>query len=532
MADISTLSLDERIVQWVICTAAEYHAMDTHPENKLYFLYDTEEFYRGDIPFATSIIFYDGERPLTGANRKIYVDSKTLNGYVYDGYWQQVITQYNVVGEVLDDTPGDSIPNVDALRRFIETSISDMKYNPESHAIEYTQGNLIKAVIIDGLMVDSKFDDKTNCLNFYDVNGDIISQVKLPKDKALTKAIYDNETKNVILTVTDVDGGGEPVELIFPLQDLIAIPISNVEGNLLKEHPDGYAVVIDLSKKMDKINIDSDEDVGGVVISTNDGNARATRYQIGGPHLSLEELPEGGEQPKDNLLATEQAVYNFITDLKRAVDAVSTLIKVDTINRDAPNTNNYPSEIAVAAMWKELETATNTFTESVSAQLIGISSDVLVNKENIERLQKDAEANAGSSEEYKLIIGEQIAEINEKININTSGINNNSGSISNLQNSFTALNQSVAELISGLEELGATHNLDIETLRASITNLSDQIVGISNQQTSTENNFNSTLQNAISSVNQDISNLTAKIENLETDVEEIKRSQIKVYNGN
>lgn len=529
MADISTLSLDERIVQWVICTAAEYHAMDTHPENKLYFLYDTEEFYRGDIPFATSIIFYDGERPLTGAQRKIYVDSKTLNGYVYDGYWQQVITQYNVVGEVLDDTPGDSIPNVDALRRFIETSISDMKYNPESHAIEYTQGNLIKAVVIDGLMVDSKFDDKTNCLNFYDVNGDIISQVKLPKDKALTKAIYDNETKNVILTVTDIDGGGEPVELIFPLQDLIAIPISNVEGNLLKEHPDGYAVVIDLSKKMDKINIDSDEDVGGVVIAANDGNATATRYQIGGPHISLENLPEGGQQPKDNLLATEQAVYNFVTDLQRAVESISSLIKVDSVNKDAPSTDKFPSEVAIATIWKTLENSIDELSESLTSRVDTNAQGIEANLTNIQNLQKAIEDNETADAEYREDNDLKIEEINEQITANAGKINDNAGSISQLQISLAEFSSTLESLQSAIDTLGGQHDIDIRNINARILTLDEQIAGIYNNQSNTENSFNEALSNAVTNLNQSISDVSARVTTLEKKVEEIEMSKIKVY---
>lgn len=520
---------DDQLVQWVICTSLEYHSMESHAENKLYFLYDTEEFYRGEIPFATSIIFYDGERPATGAKRKIYVDSTTLNGYVYDGYWQQILTQYEIVDEVLDNTSDDAIPNVEALRRFIETAISDMRYNPVSHSIEYTQGNLVKAVVIDGLMIEARFNDATNCLEFYDVNKDIISSVKLPKDKALTKVKYDPATKNIIFTITDVDGGGEPMELVMPAQDLIAIPISKEEGNILQEKPDGYYVTIDLSGKMDKIVIRSDEDIGGVIVSANDGNARPTRYQIGGPHLSLEELPEGGEQPKDNLLATEQAVYNFITDLKKAVEVVAAWAKVNIVNKDNPNANNITSEVAVASIWKELETSINNLDDALSTRIESANSAITDNSSAIEDIKSNIDAITSSSSDSFNEIDGKLTDLSDKITSNSNNIQNNAGDISTLQISLNTLRQSISELQSNVTNLSSTHSIDIQNINTNISSINDRISDLASQQSNSENAIYTSMQEAVDDINASINAISARVTALETKMAEVEASKIKVY---
>lgn len=520
---------DDQIIQWVICTSEQYKALTKHADNKLYFLYDTEEFYRGDIPFTTSIIFYDGARPITGARRKIYIDTATLNGYVYDGVWQQVITQYNVVNDITENTAGNSIPSVTALRKFIETSISDMKYNPESHAIEYTQGNLVKSVVIDGLPTDIEYDEKTNCINLYDVNHDKIGTAKLPKDKALTKVIYDPATKNLIFTVTNTDGSGEPIEITMPAQDLIAIPISKVDGNLLKENPDGYAVTLDISGKMDKAKIRSDEDIGGVLIAANDGNANPTRYQIGGPHLSLEDLPEGGQQPKDNLLATEQAVYNFIVDLQKAVEVVASWVKIDTINKTSPNSNNITSEKAVAAVQIELEKSINNLSDTINNLSTSLRTSISNNAAKIEQLQTVIDNNSASTTESYNSLKTEIDSANALIQNNSSNISENTNDIAEVQNSVETLLQTINGLTEIINKLSQTHDVDIQNIQTDIETLYNNVNDLSSQITNISSSFNQALVDNVNTINTNINAISTRVSTLENKITEIEATKVKVY---
>ena len=72
------------MMNWHIVTSAEY-AAGVKRESSLYFISDTHEIYRGEVPFTESVIMYT-ELPVTGiAVNRLYINSATLEGKVYDG---------------------------------------------------------------------------------------------------------------------------------------------------------------------------------------------------------------------------------------------------------------------------------------------------------------------------------------------------------------------------------------------------------------------------------------------------------------
>lgn len=522
--------LDEQLVQWVICTYAEYHAMESHPNTKLYFLYDTEEIYRGDIPFTTSILFYTKERPKKGARRKIYVDTNTLDGYIYENNtWRRILTQYTIVSGVADNTPDTAIPNVRALRQYIETAISDMEYDSETCSIKYTQGSKSKSVMIDDIFKSAEIDEVTNELRFKNVHGDVFAKVIIPKDKFLTGGVYDPATKSIVLSVTANDGSGKKSDIIIPVEDLIKVEISAVEGNLLKEYPDGYGVIVDLSGKMDKIVITDDDQIGCVIISSNDGNALPTRFQIGGPHLSMTTLDDGSQQPKDNLLATEMAVYNWVQSMKESIEVLKQLTITHSINRDNPSQTKYPSEVAIVSLWNTIETNLNNLDTSVKRSIRELTDSSQNNASDIEelaaRIDEISDTFSGDLEPIR----QSIEHLGQQISTNSSNISTNRSDIDTLTNSVNDMASMIEDIDGAITTLESNHSADITVLTQSLSDLNQRVSTLYSQQTNIETTLNNKISTTANQLSSQITALDERVRTLEGIASDFTETAIQYY---
>ena len=81
------------MLTWHYVTRAAYDAADASVKtsDKLYFLSDTKEIYRGTENFTESVIVYSTE-PTVKAVGKLYVDAATLEGKIWNGSaWTTVI---------------------------------------------------------------------------------------------------------------------------------------------------------------------------------------------------------------------------------------------------------------------------------------------------------------------------------------------------------------------------------------------------------------------------------------------------------
>ena len=76
------------MLQWQIAKKiADYKALQTKDAESLYFIEETGEIYRGEVPFTQACEFYSAAkaRPAVGGLGKLYIDETTLAGSVWTG---------------------------------------------------------------------------------------------------------------------------------------------------------------------------------------------------------------------------------------------------------------------------------------------------------------------------------------------------------------------------------------------------------------------------------------------------------------
>ena len=481
--------LRERIAQFVITRSDYFKEMDYHAPNKLYFLADTEEIYRGDAPFTTGIIFYD-DLPDEGAERKLYIDNNTFEGYTWSNdKWFKILEQYKVVSEITDDADLDALINVEAIRKFIKVAISDIVYNNDTHSLDYTQGGIPKKVVIEGLLVDGDFDPITNKLIFKDVKGRTVFTTKIPKDNFPVRGYYDADTRNIVLQMRSGEDE-EPYEIVIPAGDLVDVRISEIEGNLFKQYDDGYGVVLDVTGKIDKVPPGLD---GRILTAKTDGNANAINMFVGGAHFSLITLEDGRVQADPNLLATESGVWHIIKDINGIIENLSKYTITQIIDSDDPDPYKYPSEVAVVDIYKDL----NKAIQDLNTTLNELNSDNSDNAESIQKLIQELEninsriddINTETAATITPVIN-SIPELKEAVDNNTNEIAANANKISNLYNITNNTTVYLNILNENLIKLQGQHEFDTDDLQKQINNI-NLTISVMNQLISTiESQFN------------------------------------------
>ena len=498
---MANTELDKIVLQLVITDSVSFRGMASHPENKLYFLADTEEIYRGDVPFGTSILFYQGGlRPIKGADRKIYIDKDSLNGYVYNNStntWTEIIHQYEICTELLDKSKNDELVSVQALRKYIETAISEMTYNPDEYSIEYVQGNINRSVVIKGLLSPkSFFDELTNELVLLNVGDQEVARITIPKDSFLVDGRFDPITNRIILYLNVIDPDtGKPKEISFDASALVDVQVANVPGNLLRRVDGGYCVTIDLSGKVDKVDPKQTlpdgttyDPTNRVVLATEDGGINVSDKFIGGVRMDIQTLPDGRKQGRADLLATESAVYHLVKDINDNIDSLLVYSITQSINKDAPDENKYPSEVAIV---DEINTINNS----------------------IKKLNDDlTETLSNTSQEFDDKLTEQINSAKEELN----------NSISSLS---TSINQSNQNISKNATEISNIKN-SIDTINTAINNLTTEHNTYNTKFEEIANSIDA-IQNAVSSLENSITSINSSIDGINTNISQLSNQHYK-----
>lgn len=89
------------MISWNYITKNEYNNLsdEQRSSDKLFFTKDTQEIYRGSESFSENVVMYTGTKPSNPAVGKLYIDSTTLEGSMWNGLWFTVI---NPVQETID----------------------------------------------------------------------------------------------------------------------------------------------------------------------------------------------------------------------------------------------------------------------------------------------------------------------------------------------------------------------------------------------------------------------------------------------
>lgn len=326
------------MLTWHYITRAVYDAADTAEKtsDKLFFLSDTHEIYRGTENFTEAVILYT-EEPTVKAVGKLYINATTLEGRIWNGTaWTTVIqpvqaaivsgdTAKPVSSKAVEDYVGSEIKKVTGSGDLI----AGVSYAAATNKLTVTKADkTTEDIELTGVAADLVYNKATGLLQVKNASGTTIGTgINLDLERFVSEASYDDENKQIVLKFNDdsdpltIDVGdlvdtytaanSDTVKLTVTGNQFTAEAIvSAAEGNMLQATKQGlFVAATDISGKMDK---DTDAVEGNVAKFDAAGNAVDAGVSIGGAALAA--------APASTVLATEAAVAAIRTALQTNID--------------------------------------------------------------------------------------------------------------------------------------------------------------------------------------------------------------------
>ena len=283
------------MMSWHFVTSAQYKA-GTPIDGDMYFLKDTHEIYRGTDLYTESVLFYT-TLPTTPAQNRLYINSTTLEGKMYDG------TSWNTVIKPVSDTVVEDDGNPvsgKAVAAYVAAEMSKvsssgqtvhtLSWDSAEHILTITKGDdSTETITFDGLGVSLNYVAATGKLQLLDASGNAIGDaINLDLERFVSSGEYDDESRSIILyfdaektdSVTipvgdlvdtyEAEGDGKALELTVEGHTVKgSIKISTAEGNAITADENGlYVTTPDVSGKMDKV---TDATSGNIAVFGDDG---------------------------------------------------------------------------------------------------------------------------------------------------------------------------------------------------------------------------------------------------------------------
>ena len=326
------------MLTWHYITRAAYDAADsaTKTSDKIYFISDTGEIYKGTQLFNESVTVVD-EFPAAGAVGRLYVNSSTLEGKIWNGSaWTTVIQP---VQSVLSTTDTAKPVSGKAVADYVETEItkvtgsdglvSGVSYNQDGNKLVVTMAdNSTTDVPLAGTAVDLTYNAETGLLQVKNASGTALGTgINLDLERFIQSASYDHESRQITLSFND---NSEP--LVIDVGDLVdtytaknsttisltvtgneftaeAI-VSSDSGNMLQKTANGlFVAATDISGKVDKV---AHATTDAVATLTAEGGIADSGVKIGGAALA--------DTANASTLATEAAVAAVRTALTTSIN--------------------------------------------------------------------------------------------------------------------------------------------------------------------------------------------------------------------
>lgn len=337
------------MLTWHFVTRSQYDAAvqaGSVTDEMLCFLSDTGELYRGTKMFNESVVLYD-ELPVSGiAMGKLYINSATLEGRIWNGSaWVTVI---NPVAATVDAGNTTAPVTGSAVASYVSERIQEVTgsaavvtsvaYTAATNTLVVTTGDGETSDLpMTNVAAELKYDKTTGKLELVNAAGTALgSAINLDLERFVSEATYDDEAKKIVLSFND-----ESDALEIPIGDLVdtytaedsttikmtvtgnkftanAI-VSEAEGNVLVATDNGlYVAATDISGKVDKV---AGASAGDIATLTAEGGIADSGYTLGDAEL--------GNDAK--VLATEAAVNTYIAGVRTALEGsiATKMAKVD-----------------------------------------------------------------------------------------------------------------------------------------------------------------------------------------------------------
>lgn len=338
------------MITWHYITRAVYDAAQASEKtsDKLYYLSDTHEIYRGTENFTESVILYSTE-PAVKAIGKLYINETTLEGRIWNGtVWKTVIqpvqaaiitgdTTKPVSSKAVEDYVGTEIAKVTGS----DGLVSGVSYTAGTNTLTVTMADTsTEDIPLTNVAADLVYDKVTGLLQVKNASGTTIGTgINLDLERFVSEAAYDSETKKITLKFNDA---GTPLEIdVGDLVDTytaansetVALTVTGnefkaeaivaaTEGNMLQKTASGlFVAATDISGKVDKV---ASAVAGDIATLTSEGGIADSGKKIGGETLAA--VPDAAT------LATEAAVEAIRATLAAAIDGK--MAKVATGHED------------------------------------------------------------------------------------------------------------------------------------------------------------------------------------------------------
>jgi len=287
------------MINWHFVTSEMFHN-GTPQEGHMYFLSDTREIYRGSEPFTESVIMYTGTLPTSPALNRLYINSETLEGKIWQGAvngWKTVINAVSdsVIDEAKVPVSGKAVvayvASELAKMATAEGSVSALSWDSAEHLLTVTKGDdSTESIVFDGLGVSLQYTAASGELKMLDASGNVLGNaVKLDLERFVSSGEYNVDEKAIYLYFD-----AEKTDFVtIPVEDLVdiykaegsttldlsvtgntitgAVKISTASDNLITVDENGlYVAPIDISGKMDKV---TDGVEGNILVLGADGQA-------------------------------------------------------------------------------------------------------------------------------------------------------------------------------------------------------------------------------------------------------------------
>lgn len=321
------------MIQWIITDSSKFKQLPEKSVNALYFIQDTGEIYKGDKSFTEAVNLVP-EFPESGALGKLYVNSTTLEGKVWNGTtWTTVIQPVanTVEDEQTKPVTGHAVQEYVAsefAKNLAGKYVDGITYDKSSKELSYTiDGGEPTKVAIEGFVTDARYDGLTGNLTFTVQGGDEVV-VNMPKENFVTSGRYEAESQEIVLVLSqgeevripaaslvDVYTGAETQTAAVTVSEgneiSVEVKVSVEGGNQIEKRADGlFVAATDISGKLDKVDAARENEI---ITATADGQVQVSGFKAGAATLDM--------APNANTLATEAAVEAIRVALQAGIDA-------------------------------------------------------------------------------------------------------------------------------------------------------------------------------------------------------------------
>lgn len=330
------------LLTWHYITSTVYNnASDTEKtDEKIFFLSDTGEIYRGKKLFTESVILYT-EEPTVKAVGKLYVNSTTLEGKVWNGSaWTTVIkpvqatlsttdTSNPVSGKAVADHVASEIAKINASGDIVK----NVTYTSATNTLVVAKADGTSSnVPLTNVAADLVYDTATGKLQVKNASGTAIGTgVNLDLERFVQSAsyadgkitlVFNDESDPIEIDVGDLidtytAGNTTSVALTLTGNKFTAdVIVAETAGNMLQSTDTGlYVAATDISGKVDKV---SNATADAIATLTADGNIKNSNVKIGGATLAA--------TPNATTLATEAGVNAIRTALNTSISGKMTKV--------------------------------------------------------------------------------------------------------------------------------------------------------------------------------------------------------------